>query len=79
MTLLLTMSMARIYLLFHVQMTWPYSRVDMVLCALLCLSFGVLVGLFWSKMAPAWSQIIFGLTPILPTLQVVCLVISHDV
>lgn len=34
------------------QVTWSYSRVDIVLCARLCLSFGVLVRLFWSKVAP---------------------------
>jgi hypothetical protein len=31
--------------------------------ASLCLSFVVLVGLLWSKKAPTWSQIVFGLTP----------------
>lgn len=43
MTLLLIMSIGRVYLLFRFRANWPHPRADMVLCASLCLSFGVQV------------------------------------
>jgi hypothetical protein len=63
MTLLLLMSIVQIYLLFYFQANWSHVKADVVLCASLCLSFVVLVGLFWRQKAPTWSQIVFGLTP----------------
>jgi hypothetical protein len=62
MTLLLLMSIVQIYLLFYFHANWSHVKADVVLL-LRCLSFVVLVGFLWSKKAPTWSQIVFGLTP----------------
>ncbi|CAG8882003.1 unnamed protein product [Penicillium nalgiovense] len=68
-TILLLLNFGRLFLLYCIQPRWQWYKVDLALCALSCSSFAILAGLFWSNRFPAWSQVLFWITPIFPPLQ----------
>ncbi|CAG8647597.1 unnamed protein product [Penicillium salamii] len=68
-TILLLLNFGRLFLLYCIQPRWRWYKVDLALCALSCSSFAILTGLFWSNRFPAWSQVLFWITPIFPPLQ----------
>lgn len=70
-TILLLLNFGRLFLLYCIQPRWRWYKVDLALCALSCSSFAILTGLFWSNRFPAWSQVLFWITPIFPPLQAV--------
>ncbi|CAG8219964.1 unnamed protein product [Penicillium nalgiovense] len=68
-TVLLLLNIGRLYLLYRTQSQWRWHKADLALCALSCSSFAILTGLFWSNRFPAWSHVLFWITPIFPPLQ----------
>ena len=72
-TVLLLLTIVRLLLLWRFQSKWSCYKIDLGLCALSCICSAVLSGLFWSENSPTTSEILFGVTSIFPTLQVVSL------
>ncbi|CAG8326976.1 unnamed protein product [Penicillium salamii] len=68
-TVLLILSLGRLFVLCRYPSNWPWHKADLALCALSCVFFALLTGLFWSNRLPAWGEVLFWVTSIFPPLH----------
>ena len=70
-TILLVLSLGRLFISYRFPLNWPWHKIDLALCALPCIFFALLTGLFWSNRFPAWGKVLFWVTSIFPPLHAV--------
>jgi hypothetical protein len=58
-TILLVLSLGRLFISYRFPLNWPWHKTDLALCALPCIFFALLTGLFWSNRFPAWGEVLF--------------------
>ncbi|CAG8666572.1 unnamed protein product [Penicillium salamii] len=68
-TVLLILSLERLFVLCRYPSNWSWHKADLDLCALSCVFFALLTGLFWSDRLPAWAEVLFWVTSIFPPLH----------
>lgn len=71
MTVLFVLSLGRLLILYRFALVWPWHKIDLALCALPCIFFALLTGLFWSNRFPTWGEVLFWVTLIFPPLHAV--------
>ncbi|CAG7957921.1 unnamed protein product [Penicillium salamii] len=69
MTVLFVLSLGRLLILYRFALVWPWHKIDLALCALPCIFFALLTGLFWSNRFPTWGEVLFWVTLIFPPLH----------
>ncbi|CAG7938210.1 unnamed protein product [Penicillium salamii] len=68
-TALLILSFGRLFVLCRYPFNWSWHKADLALCALSCVFFALLTGLFWSNRFPAWGEVLFWVTSLFPSLH----------
>ncbi|CAG8023690.1 unnamed protein product [Penicillium salamii] len=63
------LSLGRLFISYRFPLNWPWHKIDLALCALPCIFFALLTGLFWSNRFPAWGEVLFWVTSIFPPLH----------
>jgi hypothetical protein len=71
MTALLVLSLGRLFISYRFPLDWPWHKTNLALCALPGVFFALLSGLFWSNRFPAWGEVLFWVTSIIPPLHAV--------
>ncbi|CAG7935226.1 unnamed protein product [Penicillium salamii] len=69
MTVLLILSLGRLFVLVRFPSKWPWHKADLALCFLSCILFTLLTGLFWRNRVPAWDEVLFWVTSVFPPLH----------